>query len=129
MTVMRLGALCELERESPRQANFRISEYAVLDDGTEIVLHSDRGFSAMIHGSAGVWEHMTAASIERDVMTVVLPDDAEETGEDHPWEWLVILLAQAGVTETIDHPGEVPYGVRIAPDVTSRLQPDGDGDG
>ena len=127
MAILRLGALCELESESPRQAHFRISEYAVLDDGTEIVLHSDRGFTVMIHGSAGVWDHMTAASIDRDVMTVVLPDDAEETGEDHPWEWLVALLGDAGVTATVDDLREVPYVVRIAPDVTSRLQPDGDG--
>jgi len=124
---MRLGALCELESESPQQANFRISEYAVLDDGAEVVLHSDRGFSAMTHGSAGVWDHMTAAGIQRDVMTVVLPDDAEETGEDHPWEWLVTLLAHAGVTETVDHLRELPYVVRIAPDVASRLQLDGTG--
>ncbi|HEV2070701.1 MAG TPA: hypothetical protein VGR26_12990 [Acidimicrobiales bacterium] len=122
MAVVRLGALCELESETPRQASFRVSEYAVLDDGREVVLHSARGFSTIVHGSVGVWHHMTAARIERDVMTVVLPDDAEETGEDHPWEWLASLLAHAGVTETVDHLRGLPYEVRIAPDVISRLE-------
>lgn len=122
MAVMRLGALCELENEAPEQASFRVSEYAVLDDGTEVVLHSARGFSTTVHGSVGVWHHMTAARIERDVMTVVLPDDAAKIGEDHPWEWLVSLLAHAGVTETVDHLRGVPYEVRIAPDVISRLE-------
>lgn len=127
MAVVRLGAQCGLESESPRQANFRVSEFAVLDDGAEIVLHSERGFSAMVHGPAGVWDHMTAASIERDVMAVVLPDDAEETGEDHPWEWLVALLSESGVTETVDHLREVLYVVRLAPEVTARLKSDGPG--
>lgn len=103
------------------QANFRVSEYAVLDDGTEVVLHAERGLSVMVHGSAGVWEHMTAAGLERDVLTVVLPDDAEESGDEHPWGWLVSLLERTGVSETVEHIREVPYEVRIGPDVTSRL--------
>ncbi|HEV2810611.1 MAG TPA: hypothetical protein VGV93_09485 [Acidimicrobiales bacterium] len=123
MAVVRLGALCELESEAPRQASFRVSEYAVLDDGTEVVLHSARGFATVVLGSVGVWHHLTAAGIERDVMTVVLPDDAEETGDNHPWEWLVSLLAHAGVTETVDHLRGLPYEVRIAPDVIFRLEP------
>lgn len=121
MVVVRLGALCELDSATTRQANFRVSEYAVLDDGTEVVLHAERGLSVMVHGSAGVWEHLTAAGLERDVLTVVLPDDAEESGDEHPWAWLVSLLERAGVNETVEHIREVPYEVRIGPDVTSRL--------
>ena len=121
MAVQRLGALCELTSESQQQANFRISEYAALDDGTELILHADRGFSTRTVGSAGVWRRMTAASIESDVLTVVLPDDAEVTGEAHPWGWLVTLLAEASVNETVEHLRTVPYEVRIASDVISRI--------
>ena len=126
MAVVRLGAFCELESETPRQANFRVSEYAVLHDGSEVVLHSERGFSTGVHGGnhADVWDRMTAAWIERDVMTVVLPDDAEETGEDHPWDWLAGLLEHAAVIESPDHLRAVPYEVRLAQDVRSRLQRD-----
>lgn len=125
MAVVRLGALCELESETPRQANFRVSEYAVLEDGSEVVLHSERGYSAGVRAGevADIWQHMTADWIERDVMTVVLPDDAEDTGDDHPWDWLMGLLAQAGVVETVDRLREVPYEVRLRPRVLSRLRP------
>ncbi len=126
MAVVRPGALCELDREAPRQASFRVSEYAVLDDGREIVLHSERGFSLSVHGSGSVdfWAHMTASGIERDVMNVVLPDDVEETGEEHMWDWLVTLLAQAGVVESAEHLRGVPYEVRLAGEVRSRLRSD-----
>jgi len=67
---------------------------------------------------------MTAAWIERDVLTVVLPDDAEQTGEGHPWEGLVDLLARAGVTETVERLREVAYEVRLGPAVLSRLTAD-----
>lgn len=126
MAVVRLGALCELDCESPGQVSFRVSEYAVLDDGTEVVLHSERGFSASNHGPepAEFWHCMTAAGIERDVMGVVLPDDVEETGEEHPWGWLVSLLARAGVVESVEHLRGVPYEVRLGHEVRSRLQRD-----
>ena len=126
MAVIRLGALCELESETSSQANFCVSEYAVLDDGSEVVLHRERGYSAGVHGGedADVWKHMSAAGIERDVLTVVLPDDAEQTGDDHPWDWLVALLAGVGVIESVQRLREVPYEVRLGPAVLSRLQTD-----
>jgi len=126
VAVVRLGALCELESATSSQANFRVSEYAVLDDGSEVVLHAERGFSAGVQGGedADIWKHMTAAGIERDVLAVVLPDDAEQNGEDHPWEWLVDLLARLGVTETVERLREIPYEVRLGPAVLSRLTTD-----
>lgn len=126
MAVVRLGALCELESDTSSQANFRVSEYAVLDDGSEVVLHSERGYSAGVHGGedADIWKHMTAAGIERDVLTVVLPDDAEQTGDDHPWHWLVDLLARIGVIESVERLRGLPYEVRLGPSVRSRLNGD-----
>lgn len=126
VAVARLGALCELDGATSRQATFRVSEYAVLDDGSEVVLHAERGFSAGVHGGedADIWKHMTAARIESDVLAVVLPDDAEQTGEDHPWEWLVDLLARVGVTETVERLRKVPYEVRLGPAVLSQLTAD-----
>lgn len=73
MAVVRLGALCELKSETSSQVNFRVSEYAVLDDGSEIVLHSDRGYTVSVHGGehADIWKGMTTPAIEREVLTVV----------------------------------------------------------
>lgn len=123
MAVVRLGALCELESETSNQADFRVSEYAVLEDGSEVVLHRERGYSAGVPRGEGadVWEHMTAAGIERDVLAVALPDDAEQTGEHHTWDRLVDLLSGVGVTESVDRLREVPYEVRLGPSVLSRL--------
>lgn len=123
MTVVRLGAHCELESESPRQANFRVSEYAVLDDGTEIPLHAERGLSVSTSSPVGIWAHETAESLERDVRTVVLPHDAEPTGEEHHWDWLVELLATHGVVSTVEHLRSVPYDVRFGQRVLTRLRP------
>lgn len=124
MAVIRLGALCELEGETSNQVSFRVSEYAVLDDGSEVVLHAERGYSAGARGGEhpDIWQHMTAAEIERDVMTVVLPDDAEQTGDEHPWDWLVDLLARANVIESADRLRMVPYEVRLGPALLSRLK-------
>lgn len=124
MAVIWLGALCELESETSTQANFRVSEYAVLDEGSEVVLHRERGYSAGVHGGehADVWKHMSVAGIERDVLAVVLPDDAEQTGDDHPWDWLVALLAAAGVIESVQRLRQVPYEVRLGPALRSRLE-------
>ena len=115
-----------MDSATSSQANFRVSEYAVLDDGSEVVLHAERGFSAGVHGGedTDIWKHMTVTWIESDVLAVVLPDDAEQTGEDHPWEWLVDLLARVGVTETVERLRGVPYEVRLGPMVLFRLAAD-----
>ena len=126
VAVVRLGAFCELESETRWQANFRVSEYAILDDGSEVVLHSERGFSAAVPAgeSADIWQHMTAAGIRRDVMAVLLPDDAEETGQEHLWDWLVGLLARVSEPIGVEQLRAVPFEVRLGPAVTSRLEND-----
>ena len=43
--------------------------------------------------------HTTASHVERDVLTTMLPDDAEVTGENHPWEWLASLIRNHGMAE------------------------------
>jgi hypothetical protein len=40
-----------------------------------------------------------ASHVERDVLTTMLPDDAEVTGENHPWEWLASLIRNHGMAE------------------------------
>jgi hypothetical protein len=65
--------------------DINVHEFAVLDDGRRLALHQDRGFSTSA-------TYMTAEHAERSVLTTVLPDDAEVTDEDHPWEWLASLI-------------------------------------
>lgn len=51
------------------------------------------------------------ASMESGVLTTVLPDDAEETGELHDWDWLAELARNRGVEITADDLRRLPYRV------------------
>ena len=123
MPVTRLVAHCELASESARQANFDVTELAVLDDGTEFVLRAERGYSAGIPhpGATFPWHTMSIAGIEADVRTVVLPDDAETTGEELDWPALAAALRAAGVDATPDDLRAVPVEVRLGSILAARL--------
>jgi len=92
-----------------------VHEFAILDDGRRLTLHHDRGFSTSA-------THMTADHAERSVLTTVLPDDAEVTGEDHPWEWLASLIRDQGVAVTSEQLKEVPYVLEFGPRLSALLK-------
>lgn len=94
--------------------NIDVQEFAVLDDGRRLTLHHDRGFSTSA-------THMTADHAERSVLTTVLPDDAEVTGEDHPWEWLASLIRNHGIAVTPERLKTVPYVVEFGPRLSALL--------
>jgi len=114
VTVVRLGAWSELARQDQRGMDIDVHEFAVLDDGRRLTLARGRGFST----SAA---HMTADHAERSVLTTVLPDDAEATGEDHPWERLASLIRAHGVVVTPEQLKAVPYVVEFGPRLAARL--------
>lgn len=137
MTVVGLGAWCDLKTEGEyrhelaamglpadevqkaveefrRGAAFDIHEFAVLADGRRLTLHTERGFSTSVHGSE------SAASIERDVLTAVLPDD-EDTEDEHPWVWLAGRLRVQGVEVSPDELKLVPYEVVLSDRLRARL--------
>ena len=124
MRVIRLGALCDLNMKwtHERQVSFDVSEFAVLDNGERVILHSERGFSGS-SSTGDPWDHVTVHSIERDVLTTVLPDD-DDTDDDHPWEWLIGLLLAHGVEETRAELREVPYEVVLTDRVLQRVPSD-----
>ncbi len=51
----------------------------------------------------------------------VLPDDAEETGEEHPWEWLAELLRAQGVEAPPEDLRGLPYDVEFSDRLRARL--------
>jgi hypothetical protein len=101
VTVVGLGARAELADKDQRGMNIDVHEFAVVDDGRRLVLHQDRGFSTSA-------THLTAGHAKQSVLTTVLPDDAEITGEDHPWEWLASLIRNQGVAVTPEQLKAVP---------------------
>jgi hypothetical protein len=115
-TVVRLGAWSELSRTSERGLDIDVHEFAVLDDGRRLALRDDRGLTT----SAA---HMTAGHAERSVLTTVLPDDAEVTGEAHPWEWLASLIRDQGVAVTPEQLRHVPYVLEFGPRLSALLTP------
>jgi hypothetical protein len=58
----------------------------------------------------------------------VLPDDAEVTGEDHPWEWLASLICNHGVAVTPEQLKTMPYVVEFGPRLSALLESEGQQD-
>lgn len=137
MEVLQLGAWCDLQTEAEhreeliamgfpdkevreaterlrRHASIRISEFAVLADGRRVTLHNERGYSG------GSWSHLTLEGVRADVLTTVLPDD-DDTGEEHPWEWLAELLTAHGVEVSPDRLRAVPYVVEYSDRLLARI--------
>jgi hypothetical protein len=56
------------------------------------------------------------------VLTTVLGDDAEITGEDHPWEWLASLIQDHGVAVTSEYLQAVPYVLEFGPRLEELVQ-------
>ena len=92
-----------------------VHEFAILDDGRRLTLHHNRGFSTSA-------THMTTEHAESSVLTTVLPDDAELTGEDHPWEWLASLIRDHGVAVRPEQLKTMPYVIEFGPRLSALLK-------
>jgi hypothetical protein len=118
-SVVALGARCGLEFESPKELRIRIVEFARLDDGTEVALQSERGLAIAAPTSARLADIVTSQCLEEGVRTAVLGDDAEMTGESHPWSRLVRLLHAQGIRCSIRDLQALPYEVRLGADLSA----------
>jgi hypothetical protein len=114
VTVVSLCARAELARAGQEGMDIDVHEFAVLDDGRRLTLHQERGFSTSA-------TRLTADQAERDVLTTVLPDDAEITGEYHPWEWLASLVRKHAVAVTPEQLKTIPYTVEFGPRLAALL--------
>jgi hypothetical protein len=116
--VVGLGAWAELAHSDLPGTHVDVHEFAVLEDGRRLVLHRERGFTTSA-------TRMTADHAESSVLTTVLPDDAEITGEDHSWEWLASLIRARGVAVTAERLKTVPYVLEFGPRLSAALEPEG----
>jgi hypothetical protein len=112
---------------SPGEIHFRVEEFAVLADGRRVRLHAERGFTLSAVRGSGLsaevdpWQYLTLKSLEADVRATVLPDDAEDTGEDHPWEWLSDLLRVQGIEASTEELRVLPYDVEFSDRLRARV--------
>ena len=109
-----------------RGISFRVAEFALRADGRRLTLHDERGFTTSAHEAGrsaplDPWPRLTLEQLEQDVRTTVLPDDAEESGEEHPWEWLCGLLRAHGVEASPDELRLLPYGVVFSERLRARV--------
>jgi hypothetical protein len=104
---------------SPGSLNFRVEEFAVLADGRRLRLHAERGFA--LSAGADPWEHLTLGELAQDVRATVLPDDAEDTGEEHPWDWLAELLRGQGIEASAEELRALPYDVEFSERLRARV--------
>jgi hypothetical protein len=119
--VVALGAWCDLH--SPGEdsgggagTSFKVREFALLSDGREVTLLDDRGWS-----TSARLDRIPITQVVRDVFNTVLPDDAEDTGEEHEWQRFEQRLREAGVAVTLDELRALPYRVILGDRLRSRL--------
>jgi hypothetical protein len=119
--VVALGAWCDLY--SPGKdlgggagTSFKVREFALLSDGREVTLLDDRGWT-----TSARLDQIPMTQVIRDVYNTALPDDAEETGEEHEWQRFEQRLREAGVAVTLDELRALPYRVILSDSLRSRL--------
>jgi hypothetical protein len=100
-----------------------VREVAITDASSVIALREHLGWGgyASQGGPAEHWNLITGESVTRDALTVVLPDNAEQTGEEHPWAEFVATLDAAGVASSEAELAAVPYAVVFAPRLREAL--------
>jgi hypothetical protein len=97
-----------------------VREFALLSDGREVTLLDDRGWATSAPLSA-----ISLTHVMRNIYNVVLPDDAEQTGDAHEWQRFEQRLREAGVDVTADQLRALPYRVFCSvPAGSARWQPE-----
>jgi hypothetical protein len=119
-TVVSLGAWGGLQDGSGGGTSCTVREFALLSDGREVTLLDDRGWTTTAPLSA-----ISLTHVVRNIYNVVLPDDAEQTGDEHEWQRFEQRLREAGVDVTADQLRALPYRVFLSvPSGSARWQPE-----
>jgi hypothetical protein len=119
-TVVSLGAWADLHDASGGGTSCTVREFALLSDGREVTLLDDRGWTTTAPLSA-----ISLTHVVRNIYNVVLPDDAEQTGDEHEWQRFEQRLREARVEVTADQLQALPYRVLVSvPSGSARWQPE-----
>ncbi len=112
--VVGIGLICD--RRVPvgqpgEDQHFSVSEFVRLDNGGEVILHRERGFTWSAVRGGGPDEAPNHSDFTQSVLNTVLPDDDADP-EEHPWEWLAEKAQDRGLTSvTADDLRHLPYEV------------------
>lgn len=119
-SVVSVGALCGLRRQSPgsagRSQSFWVSEFARLADGRRVILHEDRGLTIGLGQGVDIRDGLTREVLTHNVLNVVLPDG--DSKEPHPWTWLAELARIRGLNASAESLSALPYEVVFTEEAT-----------
>ena len=125
VTVVGLGAWCDVaEVPVVHGLAFAVDEFALTSDGQRLTLLDRRGFASALNGRRSVeenWAAETVRGLTACVLTTVLPDDAEDTGDEHRWAELAADLVGRGLDVTEADLRTLPYEVVLSGRVRARL--------
>lgn len=105
---VRLRAWGYLSSEPDGGTACSIRQTAVLDDGREVTLADDRGWT-----TSAPWEALSVSHAVDSIETAVLPDDAETTAQTQEWESFARRLREAGVVVDVEALRALPFEVLL----------------
>jgi hypothetical protein len=128
--VVRLLTIADLQAGAdPRDLSVRARHEAVLDDGRQVVLLDDRGWTEGLRGAgedADVWEGVSEHHIAETARVVVGPDEPfggrtpREMEESH-WAWLAARLGAEGVPVEAVELSRLPHDVVLSDRLRARV--------
>ncbi|GAB3954621.1 hypothetical protein [Micromonospora vulcania] len=102
--------------------DFTVDEFARLSDGEPVPLR-ELGWSSVASagGAATLALYLTEEQVVGSVRNVVLPDDAETSNDEHPWQEFAATLTEKGFSTTADELRGLPYEVVLSPRLRALL--------
>jgi hypothetical protein len=96
---------------------FSVQEFGIQRSGVAIALRRRIEWGSRSNSSDpnDQWRHISVESMHRQVLNVVIPDDAEESGDDHPWSEFLDALRSAKIFVSEEQLRQLSYNVVFAP--------------
>lgn len=110
---MQIIAEARLVEASENYLQFIVHEYLGMDDGRQLLMADDRGWTATSSSTVDLSLKHIVAGIDN----VTLPDDAEVTGESRTWaRYLRSLQQRYGIEMRLDELREADIVFRVSVD-------------
>lgn len=119
--IISMGAFCKLSPNVPLRprktgvnaVSIHIEEFALLANGAQITIRSDRGVSI---GLVGEERSISEEEVSEAVLGALLPDEAEteDEGEPRSWHELASRLTAMGFDTTPAGLKALPYEIRLS---------------
>lgn len=125
LRVTSIAAVCDLD-ETPTDNlrphfSVKITQCAVMSDGSMISLDLGRGITAISHGPGpAMWKHSSDGLIA-EILDLVRVDDPQKPGE-HPWEEIAAAARSRGIDIDAATLSDLPYRVMLSDRVIKAFQ-------